>query len=95
MPKRALPEGKKAEKAPTEAKLANEKKQKKQKKKNTTKGKDVPKFNETQLGNAEEPVGDKQLKSEVADFLSSFNYETDSDISEPEGLDDIQDKDES
>ena len=32
-----------------------------------------------------------ELKDEVADFLSGFNYDTNSDISEPEGLDEIDD----
>ena len=31
------------------------------------------------------------LKSEVQGFLDGFNYDTDSDISEPEGLDEIDD----
>jgi|AntAceMinimDraft_5_1070358.scaffolds.fasta_scaffold203408_2 hypothetical protein len=40
---------------------------------------------------AEAGEDESALKSEVQGFLDGFNYDTDSDISEPEGLDEIDD----
>lgn len=44
-------------------------------------------------GEAAEAAEEAKLRDEVSDFMKSFNYDTSSDISEPEGLDDIDDAD--
>lgn len=43
------------------------------------------------VAEAEDHEDESELKSEVQGFLDGFNYDTDSDISEPEGLDEIDD----
>ena len=42
---------------------------------------------------AEDAAEDEKLRGEVAGFLKDFNYDTSSDMSEPEGLADIDDDD--
>ena len=60
-----------------------------EKSKSATKATESGKDAETREADDDEDEG--ALKSEVQGFLDGFNYDTDSDISEPEGLDDIDD----
>jgi hypothetical protein len=58
-----------------------------------TKQEKVPKVvKQVESADDENEEDETQLKSEVENFVKNFNYDTGSDISEPEGLDEIEDE---
>jgi len=77
------------EKKPRDDLISKDKKKKKKKKKHdSVAAESVARIPQDEKNSEDECT---KLKDEVANFLSGFNFDTSSDISEPEGLDEIDD----